>query len=224
MKVGVHVEGYDHLIFHSLLAKLLLLPEDTIDIDRVGAIGLGWHQVLETLPKALMRFRGKACALAVIGIDNDGTADLVATGNQEASEHPRHWLHATRHPNCRHCQLEAVVAATRQSRLGWDATIARWPIVIAVPVEAIEAWLLVIQAILGVGGSLRAERERRQGMKQCVYGRLEATREDIERITLPQIRALTKEQLLLARSHCQSLKIFAAQVEAFRQQQENGAP
>ena len=36
---GFHVEGNDHLILRALVAKVLLLPEDEIQVDFIDASG-----------------------------------------------------------------------------------------------------------------------------------------------------------------------------------------
>src|SRR4051794_13950241 len=67
----------------------------------------------------------------------------------------------------------------------------RWPIVIAVPVESIEAWLLTTRGILVPGsGSLFVEQEGRGPLKRRMYGRPGARREDVKQIALPLVRQL----------------------------------
>jgi hypothetical protein len=98
MKVGLLVEGNDHLIVRTLLAVLLEVDEPTIEADPLDQPGLGWQVVLEVAPKALKRFYGTCSVLAVVGVDNDGNC----TG-EEDPRHLRHWLHAPEHrEHCRH--------------------------------------------------------------------------------------------------------------------------
>ena len=219
MLVGFHVEGYDHLILKALVAKLLDLPEATIELDRVEASGMGWHQVLETLPKALLRFYGKCCAMVVVGVDNDGNQELAATGQSEDPARPRHWLHAGRQvAACRFCQIEQVVQATRP-HLHWlpNKPGTTWPIIVSVPVEMIESWLLVARAVTGSpGGSARAEDERRAGQKLQMYGRPEATENDVGSVALPLIRLLSPTHITQLRTSSRSFATFADQVEQAR--------
>ncbi len=213
MLVGFHVEGHDHIIVQALLAKLLGIEEATIEVDRIK-MGMGWHQVLEVMPKALRRFYGKCCAIAVVGIDNDGNEDLAATGKPEDPKHPRHWLHSVPLATCRHCQIEDIIGQTRP-HLTWVSSKpgSTWPIVVCVPVEMIESWLLVAQAaVVGGGGSPHAERERRLDQKQRVYGRPEATKEDVESVAVPLLRSLTPVQIAKMRQHSSSFDAFATAV------------
>jgi hypothetical protein len=216
MLVGFHVEGHDHLILKALLATLLAVPEDTIEVDRIEANGMGWQQVLEMLPKALGRFYGKGCTIAVVGVDNDGNDDLHATGKLEDPDRPRHWLHTPPFTGCRQCDIESVVARTRPA-LHWLPTNpgTTWPIVVSVPVEMVESWVLIARAVAGVvGGSFHAERERRADQKQRVYGRPEATREDVGTTAVPLLRKLAPEQLAQVAKHSRSFADFAHQVAA----------
>lgn len=216
MLVGIQVEGNDHLILTALLARLLGVDETQLEVDRLDHPGMGWKQVLEVVPKALKRFYGKCAALAVIGVDNDGDVDL-ADASAEDRAHPRHWLHApSRVVACRQCQLEELVALARP-QLDWitNKPGALWPVLVCVPVEAIESWIAIVQAILTPGrGSLRAEQERRSGQKLRLYGRPAATRADVDKVAVPAIRALSPDQLQRLRSHSRSFDAFAAQVDA----------
>src|SRR5207245_2626066 len=113
--------------------------------------------------------------------------------------HPRHWLHADQgqRADCRWCRLNTLAEATRPF-LSWIANKPghSWPIVIAVPVESIEGWLLTTQAIVAPGsGSFHAEREARSSFKRRLYHRPEAREEDVQDVALPMIRQLSQDQL-----------------------------
>jgi hypothetical protein len=89
--VGFHCEGHDYRILRAYLAKLMTISEAEIEADVTGgAGGTGWQSVLQNIPKALKRFYGKCAQLAVIGLDNDGNADLLSTGAPEDASLPRH--------------------------------------------------------------------------------------------------------------------------------------
>src|SRR5260370_35134633 len=90
---GFHVEGNDHLILHALVSKVLLMPENEIQVDFVDAPGRGWQFVLEFIPRALKRFYALCAQFAVIGADIDGNVDLVRPGLTEEPRHPRHGNH-----------------------------------------------------------------------------------------------------------------------------------
>src|SRR6266542_4433872 len=108
--VGFHVEGWDHIIFHMFLSKLLDVPDGEIWPDWIDSPGRGCAFVLETLPKALKRFYNKCAQAVIVGIDNDGNHDLTHTGMQEDPAHPRHWNHApSSHQRCRWCCLNDII-------------------------------------------------------------------------------------------------------------------
>ena len=221
MLVGFHVEGWDFLILRAFLAKLLGLAEDQIEPDQVTGSGRGLHFVVEMVPKVLHRFYGKCARVAVIGVDNDGNLDLMSTSAHEDPRRPRHWVHlgneAVTAEGCRWCQLFAAVEAWRPG-LNWVPRKpgGHWPVLIVVPVEMIEAWLIITQALLVPGqGSLYAENEARAPQKQRFYGKPEPTRDDVEGKALPLIRQMTPEHLRVLRDHARSFDQFAAQVEHY---------
>jgi hypothetical protein len=210
MLVGFHVEGNDHLIFRCLLARLLGCEERDIEPDCVDAPDHGLDRTLRLIPAALMRFHAKSARLALIAVDNDG-----ARGND--ARHPRHWTHAgTTHGACRLCRLHEIVAATRR-KLTWDPAAERWPVVVAVPVEAVESWLLACRGLLeGRGDELRAEDWLRVVLKQRFYERPAALREDVEGKALPLLRALDAEQFAALARYSHSYALFAEQVQRER--------
>src|SRR5437762_2814747 len=113
IRVGIHAEGWDHLILHGYLTKLLQVGEQDLDIDFIVAPGRGWQFVEDLVPKALRRFYDKCAQLAIVAVDNDGNANLMATGQAEDPGRPRHWNHPGVHsPDCRFCRLDRVVAST----------------------------------------------------------------------------------------------------------------
>jgi hypothetical protein len=217
MLVGFHVEGNDYLIFRALLAKLLDIPEESIEIDRID-VNLGWQSVFKVLRDVLHRFYYKCARFVVLGMDNDGNLDLGGPSSVENEDprHPRHWLHEDDKFNeeCRFCQLWREVEATRP-QLNWlpKKPGAAWPILVAVPTEMIESWLLIILALLEPGkGSLHAEKESRRHQKQDFYRKPEPSRVDVETIALPLIRRLDSSHIAALRNHSNSFSLFADQV------------
>ena len=220
IRVGLLTEGHDHRILIVFLAKLLGIAEPDLVADLIDDPGRGWQFVEKNVDRALRRFYGRCARLAILAMDNDGNLDLQATGGQEDPRHPRHWHHSSGESSeeCRWCRLAKLVERTR-IHLNWidNKPGDRWPIMIAVPVESIEAWLLIIQAILQPGtGSLVAESENRGTFKIRLYGRPAATLEAVETLALPMIRRLSPEQVQTLRSYSRSFDDFAAQVERFR--------
>lgn len=215
MLVGFHTEGHDHLILRAFMAKLLGREEASITPDQIDLPSRGWGQVLLTVPQALRRFYGKSAKGAVVAIDNDGAEDLLMSGASEDASRPRHWNHAEMHAECRFCVLAQISESVR-GQLTWNSEVPLpWPIVVTVPVEAIESWLLVLRALHFPGsGSLHAERERRAPQKLQLYSRPGASLRDVEAIALPLVRTANSEHLVWLRTHSKSFELFAKQVEA----------
>ena len=181
---------------------------------------MGWELVFESVEVALRRFYHKCAQFAVVGVDNDGNHDLDGEGISEDPVRKRHWLHPGEvdEANCRYCALLTQTNAVRP-HLHWlpKKPGHLWPIILAIPAEAIEAWLLVTKAILNPGeGSLRAEREQRHTLKQRFYGRPVATRRDVEDIALPMIRSMTMEHLEVLKDHAESFRQLSEQVTIYQ--------
>jgi len=218
--VGFHTEGWDHLILRAYLAKLLELAETEIQPDWIEGPGRGWSFVVEVLPKALTRFYGQCAQFAVIGIDNDGNVDIDTHGIGEDPAHPRHWLHpGTLQDRCRWCQLSRLVDGTR-ARLNWlpRKPGRQWPVLVALPVEAIEAWLIITRAVVhGRPSEIRAEAQARRRLKRRFYGKPAATQTDVEMMSLPLIRSMTDQHMQSLRRHSNSFAQFADLVEEHRE-------
>jgi hypothetical protein len=214
--VGFHVEGNDHLIFKSFVAALLGVEEDEIIADWIEKPGRVWEFILKTVRPAVQRFYSQCAQFAIFSVDNDGNEDLTRSGAQEDATRLRHWNHSSAHDRCRFCQLDALVLEER-SRLSAlpQKPPQTWPVLIAVPVEAIEAWLLELQAIVSPGeGMARAEARGRSRFKELLYGKPAALKPDVETIALPLIRSATLTQLGQLRDRSRSFALFADQVEA----------
>ncbi|MBZ5521740.1 MAG: hypothetical protein LAP21_05825 [Acidobacteriia bacterium] len=213
IRAGFHVEGNDHLILHALVAKMLVLPEEEIEVDFIDAPGRGWEFVLEFIPRALKRFYGQCAQFAVIGVDNDGNVDLDQTGLNEDPRHPRHSNHlgATRNA-CRYCMIAEVVARIRP-QLNWvpKKLGAAWPVLVAVPVEMIETWLLTMK------GSPSIQRRPRSIQKQLLYGKPVATRADVISIAIPLIRSMTSADVASLVQSSSSFRDFHDQIAAAQQ-------
>ena len=215
MLIGFHAEGHDHLILRALLARLLEIPEGSIVPDQIDLPSRDWQQILATTPQALRRFYGRGARAAVIAVDNDGGLDVAATGAPEDPRHPRHWNHVGAIDLCRQCGLDKIKVSVANS-LNWNTAVkSPWPIVVAVPVEAIESWLLILAAAVNPGkGSLHAEREARGSQKMRLYARPAATLVDVENVALPLIRSSTAAQFSALSTHSKSFKLFENQVLA----------
>ena len=212
MLAGFHVEGNDHLILRALVAKVLLLPEDEIQVDFIDAPGRGWEFILKFIPKALKRFYSQCAQFAVIGIDNDGDIDLDEAAISEDPRHPRHENHhGATVAGCRHCLIEEAITQIRP-QLNWipKKPGATWPTLVAVPVEMIETWLLILREDLGV------QRRRRSIQKQRLYGKPVATRTDVLNVALPLVRSMTPDDLNGLAQKSPSFRHFHDQINDVR--------
>ncbi len=221
LPVGFHVEGWDHLILISYLAKLLSVEETEIEPDVIERDNRGDTSIPVLAQKALKRFYGKCARCAVLGIDNDGNLDLTNSGEPEDPTHPRHFNHIGKtNGRCRYCRLEDAVKRTRPELTWLPAKPgATWPVLIAVPVEMIEAWLLTSRAIvdLGDGTRFQAEQLPRSVLKQRLYGKPAATKDDVDGIALPLVRKMSGDHLEALASHSKSFELFKEQVSTQRE-------
>jgi len=217
--VGFHAEGNDLLILKVFLAKLLVVHESELLMPPVDSSGRGWELVLRLLPDALRRFYNQCAQAVVVAVDNDGDVDVQAAGLPEDGHHPRHWNHVDRFNNdCRFCQLEQAVAKVR-AELNWlpQKPGTMWPVVIGVPVETIEAWVLLTQSLIMPGrGTRDAESLKRTVLKQRLYGSPAATLNNVTEIALPLLRELEPQHLIQLCELSRSFKLFADQVLAQR--------
>jgi len=207
---GFHAEGNDYLILHAIVAKLLVVEEAEIEVDFIDSPGRGWQFVLDFIPNALKRFYARCAQFAVVGIDNDGNVDLDRRGGTEDPSHPRHSNHIGNIvAECRFCTMLQKVAEVRPS-LNWiqQKPGATWPILIAVPVEMIETWLLLLQGYQG------AQRRPRNVQKQQLYGKPVATRTDVTNVALPLVRSMTPETIAALTHASPSFRDFYDQIIA----------
>ena len=222
MVIGYLCEGWDHRIVHVLLCRLLAKAEPSLQaLPFPVRYGLGWKQVVARVEPALKHFFYQHRAIAcVVGVDNDGRQDLDKTGEAQSNASPRHWVHKEQdqqvHPQCRFCQLTRK-AERVSSHLtpGTFVPAHQWPVVICVPVEAIEAWLLTARKLIRADGLLEAE--RRPGDRQLkiqFYGSAVITGSMVEQEALPLLRSLAEIRDIARYSN--SFHLFAQQVDNLR--------
>jgi len=222
IKLGMLTEGYDYLILRAYLGKMLHLADAEIESDSPDGSGHGHEWVKRNINDFLKRFYHQRRHLVIISTDNDGNVDLQSSGRPEDPSHPRHWLHAEAGPiaGCRWCHVHERVESVRRG-LNWfrDKPVAKWPIIIAIPVEAIEAWLLATRAIVHPGqGSKAAEQQGRSGHKLGFYGRPEPTLDDVKEIAVPLIQLLEDGQLRSLRQNSRSFDDFAGQIDHHKEE------
>ena len=213
MVIGFHLEGgTDDAVLHVLVARLLGVDRDEIEVDlnQVRARGIG--QLYDSLPKAIQKFWFRDAVAVVIGVDNDGE-DIQG---EEDPRHPRHWRHGAPDGRCRYCrctrEVERALAVLPAERAD---EVRRWPVIISVPVEALEAWLLEEAQLVGRRPHSPAEALPHSQLKRKLYGRPRPTQEDIERIAIPIAERADLESL---RSRSRSFGLFADAVKRHRDQ------
>lgn len=211
--VGFHVEGNDYLILRALAAKLLAIPEDDIVPVDIDTSGRGWEFVLSFIPNALRRFYAQCAQFAIVGVDNDGNVDLDLAGVNEDPNHPRHENHhGAALARCRYCEIMQAIAQVRP-QLNWipKKPGGTWPILIAVPVEMIETWLLILR-----DGNPSFQRRPRCVQKQLLYGRPVATRSEVLRVALPLVHNMTDDAADGLARASPSFQNFSDQITAAR--------
>ena len=207
VRVGFHLEDRtDDRILKIYLARLLGIDEDEllVELNEVRARGIG--QLFASLPKAIQKFWHLRAAAVVVGVDNDGQ-NIVG---EEDPRHPRHWLHAEPNERCRYCRTAQAVQRSLAvlARRHW-AEARNWPVVISVPVEALEAWLLEDAQIAGRRPFRPAESLPKTELKRRLYARPYPTREDIDGIAVPIAEQADLDAL---RHSSRSFGLFARRV------------
>ncbi len=93
-----------------------------------------------------------------------------------------------------------------------------WPVVVSVPVCAIEAWLLTAQALAGnVEGDLYAESlSDRDAMKRRIYPSRARLGDAVEEVALPLLRALPDVRKIA--DYSRSFRLFVQQIDSLRDQ------
>ena len=222
LKIGYHAEGHDHLILHYLLCQLLGCDPGTVQARPVERRTGKRGDISGPARDALHRFYYGEWAIAgVLEIDNDGRVDLRQSGDPEDPDHPRHWVHIDAGEqtaqNCRFCQLADVPARTC-SGLRAEGFVSgdEWAVIICVPTEAIEAWLLIAKGLTEPDNSLldAEQRPAGAGMKRNMYGIPRATMRKVKTMALPALQALSDVRDIARYSR--SFRLFADQVSEVR--------
>jgi len=183
IRIGFHLEGRtDDAVLRILVARLLGVKRDDIAVELNEVRTRGIAQLLASLPKAIQKFWFLDARAVVVGMDNDGESIV----GEEDPRHPRHWLHE---PPCERCRYCRCLRETRRALglLPSDRAdeVRRWPVIISVPVEALEAWLLEEAQVVGRRPHRPAEALPHSQLKTKLYGRPFPTTDDIEQIAIP---------------------------------------
>jgi hypothetical protein len=179
MKLAFCVEdATDEDVFRVLLSRILgaeVVPDVTQYRFKRG----GWTQALQLAPIIAKAAHHKGLDGALFAIDNDGAA-------------PTHLLtHKDVTPGCRFCELRA--AAKVQEPLSWPRPgLPPLRYVFAVPVQALETWLLLANGydFKGEIETLGRDATGRAKLKKLLYGMEHPDRETMSKAALPIAESL----------------------------------
>lgn len=221
MKIGYHCEGHDHLVLHCLICGLRGIPEGSATLLRTGLEPCNDGQVRKLLPVAIKRLSLDRTSAVVVARDNDGCGGTVchkAPGNCAKMRHSHHAAAGEPRDNsCRWCQLAAAVESAKVRHGGPTVAPPFPPVVICVPVETIEAWLLIARGLVeNIPEYLGAEhwpggcRPAGPKLKEMLYGRPGAGERLVNGVALPLLHRLPDVQAI--GDHSESFRQFADQV------------
>lgn len=184
MKLAFCVEDdTDEDLFRILLSRALR-TDVTADEGSFRLRRGGWAQALQLAPIVARAAHQRGLEGAVFAIDNDGAAPLHQPSHRDAAK------------GCRLCELRA--AARIEVPLSWPRpglTPLRY--VFAVPVQAIETWLLLAQGhdFKGQAETLGQDANGRRQLKRLLYGVEFPERERMRSVALPLAESLELDAL-----------------------------
>lgn len=215
--IGLHLEGrQDERVFEALLTGLLKLGPGVLTFKRLSQRASGYQDVITKLPVALANFWEQGASGVVVGVDNDGEPRVVSGAFSPDPHRPRHTHDhvPVSTAKCRYCRLVDAVEQRRATlRHRGRRRPSAWPVVIAVPVEALESWLLWGADMVDRRRERRPEDLPKSQLKQRLYDRPHATRQDVETIAVPIAEQMDLDGL---RRDVESFHLFAEAVEANR--------
>lgn len=196
--IGLHLEGaHDDEVFPILIGRLLGVEPHELHTVRYPNRAGGWRAVFATLPAALRQLWQAAANGVLVAVDNGGTPQVVGGVWRGDAAHPRHTAAHDDAPEagCRHCQLQLAARRAAANLPPYGAQHPRdWPVVIAVPVEALESWLLWGADQVGRPRVARPEDLAESALKHKLYGRL-PRRRDLLRVAIPIVERMDLEGL-----------------------------
>lgn len=217
LTVGIYCEGTDWMILNAFLCRIL--DRDPSDVEVISRFtrGGGFKHLTGALPNFLHEFYNLCVTVVIVHADNDGKTDLTRPGApSEDPKHPRHANHPGKHVDeCRYCMLVEKIEQTRPGLRYLPAKDGmKWPVVVAVPVEAIESWLLTAEALAPGGtGNLRAEDlPGGMGLKMALYKRPIVTTQDVQSRAVPLVQNPDLDLDRLA-AYSPSFKLFRDSVK-----------
>lgn len=196
MKIAFQVEGpLDRRVLVAFVESILgRTVSPTIYQKRVGGV----DEVFRTLRAAAWQAWREGCLGAVLAVDADSTT--------------AHHSHVGASPgDCRHCEIRS-----RLPRLPARAPLPDLSFAVAVPVRAIEAWLLQFGHRVDRRSPGPPHLLPREEAKRLLWDSCTPTRDAIERVCdaiLPQIGPPELDSLTTAQA---SFAAFRAEVEVWK--------
>lgn len=191
ISMGIFCESNtDSLILQALICRVLSKDTSEIQTSEILSRGGSFKSFCGAVPDVLRKLRKEDASVVVVCTDNDGKVDISKPNAlPEDPKHPRHARHVGQvDENCRHCLLVKAVQDTLP-RLGYPGRVDSAPtVIVTVPVEAIESWLLTARALAGGpdGKYLRAEDlPAGEKLKLALYGRPFVVTPDVESKAVP---------------------------------------
>lgn len=184
MKLAFCVEDdTDEDVFRVLLSRILgteVVPSATPYRFARG----GWTNALRLAPIIAKDAYHKGLDGALFAIDNDGAAPIHSTAHTSGMQ------------GCRFCELRA--AACVQEPLSWPRQeLPPLRYLFAVPVQALETWLLLARGhdFKGEGETLGRDPAGRVKLKRLLYGVEHPDRDTMRKAALPLAESLDVDAL-----------------------------
>ncbi len=195
MKVGFQVEGpIDRMVLLAFVNAILERDIDPVFYEKRAG---GLTEVLRTLEKCLWKFWADACAGAVIVVDANGTTPH--------DSHP-----AELAADCRYCHLRARLPA-----LPDGGTAQKTKYAVAVPVQAIEAWLLHFGHHVNRRPSGPPQSLDRREAKRLLWGDVAPSHAQFDEVWEKILPNLNRDELERLAAAQPSFRAFQAEVRAF---------
>lgn len=195
MRVAFQVEGPTDLRVFSTFVSVIL--GSSVEVEeyrkRIGGVG----EVFRTLEKSMWDAWSKGCRGAVISVDADDTT--------------RHAQHPSSAPNnCRYCEVQTGLPA-----LPPRPSTPAFTFAVAVPVEALEAWLLQFGHLVDSRSPGPPQNLPRKEAKKLLWGAVKPAPSQIDRVLNKILPALDASAVALLAEHQPSFAAFQAEVAAW---------
>ena len=178
MRVAFQVEGKTDLAIYRRLVELILNSpvEEQVYLNRSG----GLHEVFRTLKQSAWQAWQTGCMGMVVSVDSDDKTPHDSHGDGTSGD-------------CRHCAIVNRLPALPERPL-----LPRFSFVVAVPVQAIEAWMLQLARPAGIANKAPLHSLDRHTAKRFLWGAVTPTPTQIRSVLdaiLPSLTAMDLQRL-----------------------------